>query len=209
MRALEQSGELNAALEYLPNDEAIADRRKMGKGLTRPELAVILSYSKIWLYNKLIHSNVPEDKYLSRELVRYFPEPIRKRYGRHLGRHRLRREIIATATTNSLVNRMGPVFAIRAQEDTGAEVAAIARAYTIAREIFAMRDLWAAIESLDNRVRDRRAVLDDVSDEPTAAPHDVLAARGPRRQSRYRPACVEHASGRSRARCRAAGRAHR
>ncbi len=152
MRALEQSGELNAALEYLPNDEAVADRRKMGKGLTRPELAVILSYSKIWLYNKLIHSNVPEDKYLSRELVRYFPEPIRKRYGRHLDRHRLRREIIATATTNSLVNRMGPVFAIRAREDTGAEVAAIARAYTIAREVFSMRDLWAAIESVDNRV---------------------------------------------------------
>jgi len=152
MRALEQSGELNAALEYLPNDEAIIERRKTGKGLTRPELAIILSYSKIWLYNKLIHSDVPEDKYLSRELVRYFPEPIRRRYGRNLRRHRLRREIIATAATNSLVNRMGPVFAIRAREDSGAEVATIARAYTIAREVFAMRDLWADIESLDNRV---------------------------------------------------------
>ncbi len=152
IRALEQSGELNAALEYLPNDEALAERRKSARGLTRPELAIILSYSKIWLYNKLISSNVPEDKYLSRELVRYFPEPIRKRYGRHLGRHRLRREIIATATTNSLVNRMGPVFAIRAQEDTGADVAATARAYTIVREVFAMRELWAEIESLDNRI---------------------------------------------------------
>jgi len=152
MRALEQSGELNAVLEYLPSDEQIVERRKMGKGLTRPELAIILAYSKIWLYNKLIHSDVPEDEYLSRELERYFPQPIRRRYGRHLGRHRLRREIIATATTNSLVNRMGPVFALRAQEDTGAEVAAIARAYSIARESFSMRDLWAAIESLDNRV---------------------------------------------------------
>jgi glutamate dehydrogenase len=152
MRALELSGELNAALEYLPNDEAIVERRKLGKGLSRPELAIILSYSKIWLYNKLIQSNVPEDAYLSHELVRYFPEAIRRRYGRHLGRHRLRREIIATATTNSLVNRMGPVFAIRAQEDTGADVAAMARAYSIAREVFGMRDLWVGIESLDNRV---------------------------------------------------------
>jgi glutamate dehydrogenase len=152
IRSLEQSGELNAALEYLPNDEAIVERRKLDKGLTRPELAIILSYSKIWLYNKLIHSDVPEDEYLSRELVRYFPEPIRRRYGRQLGRHRLRREIIATATTNSLVNRMGPVFAMRAREDTGAELAAIARAYTIAREVFDMRGLWAHIESLDNRV---------------------------------------------------------
>ena len=152
IHSLEQSGVLNAALEYLPNDEAVAERRKLGKGLTRPELAVILSYSKIWLYNQLIHSDVPEDAYLSRELVRYFPQPIRRRYGRVLGRHRLRREIIATATTNSLVNRMGPVFAIRAQEDTSADPAAIARAYTIAREVIAARDLWVRIESLDNRV---------------------------------------------------------
>ena len=67
-------------------------------------------------------------------------------------RHRLRREIIATATTNSLVNRMGPVFALRAQEDTGADTGRIARAYTIAREVFDMRDLWSEIEELDNRV---------------------------------------------------------
>jgi glutamate dehydrogenase len=104
------------------------------------------------LYNQLLHSNVPEDPYLSQELDRYFPAPIRRRYGRHLSRHRLRREIIATSTTNSVVNRMGPVFVLRAQEDTGAKAATIARAYAIAREVFHMRDLWLAIESLDNRV---------------------------------------------------------
>jgi glutamate dehydrogenase len=64
----------------------------------------------------------------------------------------LRREIITTATTNSLVNRMGPAFVPRAQEDTGAEPAQIARAYTAAREIFDMRKTWAEIEALDTRV---------------------------------------------------------
>ncbi len=152
IRLMERSGELNRALEFLPTDDEFAERRKSGTGLTRPELAILLAYSKIWLNNHLLASDVPEDPYLSAELVRYFPLPIQKRFPRAIGRHRLRREIIATATTNSLVNRMGPTFVTRAQEDTGAEPAAIARAYTAAREIFAMREVWERIESLDNKV---------------------------------------------------------
>jgi glutamate dehydrogenase len=151
IRALERSGDLNRALEFLPSEEEIAERRKAGEGLTRPELAIVLAYGKIWLYKALINSNVPEDPYLSSELNRYFPEPVQRRFAARLKRHRLRREIIATAITNSLINRMGPVFPVRAQDDTGADPAAIARAYSIAREIFAVRDIWAQIEALDNR----------------------------------------------------------
>ena len=152
IRALERSGDLNRSLEFLPSEEEIAERRKAGEGLTRPELAIVLSYGKIWLYKALIHSNVPEDPYLSGELNRYFPGPVRRRFAARLKRHRLRREIIATAITNSLINRMGPAFPVRAQDETGADPAAIARAYTIAREVFAVRDIWAQIESLDNRI---------------------------------------------------------
>ena len=152
IRSLERSGDLNRSLEYLPTDEELAERRKAGEGLTRPELAITLSYGKIWLYRALINSDVPEDPYLSTELNRYFPTPVQKRFQTRIRRHRLRREIISTAITNSVINRMGPVFPIRAQDDTGAEPAAIARAYTIAREVFAVRDLWAEIESLDNRI---------------------------------------------------------
>jgi len=152
IRALERSGDLNRSLEFLPTEEEIAERRKAGEGLTRPELAVTLSYGKIWLYRSLINSNVPEDPYLSVELIRYFPPPIQQRFAARLKRHRLRREIIATAITNSLINRMGPVFPVRAQDDTGADPAAIARAYSIAREVFAVRDIWAQIEALDNRI---------------------------------------------------------
>ena len=152
IRLLERSGGLNRALEFLPSDEEIAERRKSGAGLTRPELAILLSYSKIWLNNHLLDSDVPEDPYLSNELERYFPGPVRTRFAQAIEKHRLRRQIIATATTNSLINRMGPTFVLRAQEDTGAQPAQIARAFTAAREIFQARELWAQIEALDNRV---------------------------------------------------------
>jgi glutamate dehydrogenase len=152
IRSLERSGDLNRTLEFLPSDDELAERRKNGTSLTRPELAILLAYSKIWLNSHLLASNVPEDPYLSSELERYFPAPVRERFPKAIAQHRLRREIIATATTNSLVNRMGPTFVPRAQEDTGSEPAQIARAYTAAREIFGMRDLWAQIEALDNKV---------------------------------------------------------
>jgi glutamate dehydrogenase len=153
IRTLERSGDLNRALEFLPSDDELSDRRKSGVGLTRPELAILLAYSKIWLNNHLLASDVPEDPYLSAELVRYFPTPVQERFPRAIKHHRLRREIIATATTNSVVNRMGPTFVPRVQGDTGAEPAQIARAYTAAREIFAMRAVWEQIEALDNKVR--------------------------------------------------------
>jgi glutamate dehydrogenase len=152
IRTLERSGDLNRALEFLPADDELADRRKRGVGLSRPELAILLAYSKIWLTNHLLDSDVPEDPYLSNELVRYFPEPIQEKYSRQIAQHRLRRELITTATTNSLVNRMGPAFVPRAQEDTGAQPAQIARAYTAAREIFDMRRTWAEIEALDTKI---------------------------------------------------------
>jgi glutamate dehydrogenase len=152
VRALERGGHLDRAIEFLPGDDEFAERRKQRLGLTRAELAVVLAYSKIWLSNHLLDSDLPDDPYFASEVQRYFPTPMRKRFSRQIPRHRLRREIVATATTNSLVNRMGPVFVARAQEDTGASPASISRAYTIAREIFSMRSLWADIESLDNTV---------------------------------------------------------
>jgi glutamate dehydrogenase len=152
IRSLELDGVLDRALEFLPSAEDIDERRRLGKGLTRPELAMVLAYAKIALSHQLIHSDVPEDPYLGRELDRYFPDRLARRYAPLLREHRLKREIITTATTNSIVNRMGPTFVARTQQETGAGVADVARAYTIAREIFDARDLWGAIERLDNRV---------------------------------------------------------
>ncbi len=153
IRQLERRGSLDRALEFLPDEEQIEERRKAGRGLTRPELSVLMSYSKMTLYSEMIDSNVPEDPYLGRELERYFPKPLQKHYAEFMGEHPLAREIIATMITNSLVNRMGSVFAFRMQNETGADVAAVARAFTIAREVFDIRSVWEAIEALDNRVK--------------------------------------------------------
>jgi glutamate dehydrogenase len=152
IRTLERGGHLNRAIEFLPADDEFQERRKQRRGLTRPELAVVLAYSKIWLSNHLLDSDLPDDPYFASEVLRYFPTPMRKRYSREIPKHRLRREIVTTQTTNSLVNRMGPVFVVRAQEETGADPAVIARAYSIAREVFAMRSMWFDIEALDNKV---------------------------------------------------------
>ncbi|MFB9069195.1 NAD-glutamate dehydrogenase [Pseudofulvimonas gallinarii] len=154
VRTLEAQGKLDRAIEYLPSDAEFEERRARGEGLTRPELAVLLSYSKIELFERLLESDVPEDPHLSAELARYFPKPIQERYGRELEQHRLRREIIATAVTNSIVNRMGSTFVLRMQEDTGQTPAQIAKAYSIAREILDARALWADIDALDGKVTD-------------------------------------------------------
>lgn len=149
---LEQEGILDRDLEKLPHDDELTRRRGLGLGMTRPELSVLLSYSKIMLYRQLLESDVPEDPWLSKELQRYFPKPLQEKYSAYMDGHRLKREIIATQVTNSLVNRMGVSFALRMHEDTGASAAEVARAYTIAREIFRARDFWGRIEALDNKV---------------------------------------------------------
>ncbi|HEX6928828.1 MAG TPA: NAD-glutamate dehydrogenase, partial [Gammaproteobacteria bacterium] len=152
MRALERSGRLNRALEFLPNEETLNDRRAANRGLTRPELAVLFAYAKMDVYESLLESDVPEDSYLGSELENYFPRPLQRKYRELMPRHRLKREIIATAITNSMVSRMGATFAHRMREETGTTTAATARAYTIAREAYDVRTLWAEIEALDNKV---------------------------------------------------------
>jgi glutamate dehydrogenase len=149
MRGLEQAGRLDRDLEALPDAEAVADRRAVRGGLTQPELAVLLAYSKITLYAALLDSDVPEDPALAAELAGYFPRPLPDRYADRLPQHRLRREIVATRVTNAVVDRAGISFVFRLGEDTGAAPADIARAYAVAREVFDMPGLWAAAEALD------------------------------------------------------------
>lgn len=149
---LENEGLLDRDLEQLPDDDELTRRRLSGKGLHRPELAILLSYSKIMLYRQLLDSDVPEDPWLSEELRAYFPTPLQEKYSSYMDGHRLKREIIANQVTNSMVNRMGASFTLRMLEDTNATAAEVARAFTIAREIFRARDYWNRIEALDNKV---------------------------------------------------------
>ncbi len=152
MRSLEQAGRLDRDLEALPDGEAVDDRRAARAGLTQPELAVLLAYSKITLYAALLDSDLPEDPALAAELAGYFPAPLPERFGDRLPEHRLRREIVATRVTNGIVDRAGITFVFRLQEDTGATPADIARAYAVARDVFELGALWAEVEALDLKV---------------------------------------------------------
>ena len=152
IRALEQSGTLNRELEFLPSDEALAERKAVGAGLVTPEFAILLSYTKIALSHELLASDLPEDPYLSAELERYFPRLLRERFRSRLERHPLRREIIVSRVVNDLVNHAGTTFAFRLADETGAGSADIVRAYTAAREVFELPALWREIEALDGHV---------------------------------------------------------
>ncbi|MDK3021794.1 NAD-glutamate dehydrogenase [Cupriavidus taiwanensis] len=154
VRWLERAGRLNRALEFLPSDEDIAERKLAGEGLASPERAVLLAYSKMWLYDELLGSDVPEDALVSGLLADYFPVPLRQRYGEAMQRHPLRREILSTHLTNMLVNRIGATFVHRIMEETDARPADIVRACLIARDVFGLTALWQEIDALDNRVAD-------------------------------------------------------
>jgi glutamate dehydrogenase len=152
LRTLERARRLDRRLEGLPDDEELAERTSQRRGLTRPELAVLLAYSKIFLHQELLGSDVPDDALLEGDLLRYFPEPMTLSHREDLERHRLRREIIATYITNSMVNRVGPSFVFRMMEASGRSAPEVARAYTVTRDSFDLRKIWSAVEALDNRV---------------------------------------------------------
>jgi len=152
MRSLEQADKLNRAIEFLPDDERLAERRTARLGLVRSELATLLAYSKITLYEELLASDLPDTPELESELVHYFPTPVRERAAEQMRSHRLRREIIATRVTNRMVNRMGSTFVYRLGEETGAAAEDMARAFTVGLEVFDVGLLWAGIEALDRRV---------------------------------------------------------
>jgi glutamate dehydrogenase len=152
MRALERAGQLDRAVENLPDDETVSERQKQGLGFARPEISVLQSYAKIVLYDEILSSGLPDDPYMDRDLVNYFPSPLRKTYRKQIGGHRLRREITATVATNEIVNRVGLTFVHEVKEKTGMPAEDIARAYIISREIFGITGLWREIEELDNKV---------------------------------------------------------
>ena len=149
---LEKTGLLNRDLEFLPDEVEIDERRQKKQGLTRPELAVILSYAKIDLYNGLEGSDQALDDFLTTDPQRYFPPVLRRRYQDLIPDHRLSRQILATLIANNIVNRMGPAFVKRVQVDTGADIVTIARAYVVAREVCQAREIWHSIEALDNKI---------------------------------------------------------
>jgi glutamate dehydrogenase len=152
IQSLETRGLLDRGLEYLPDDMQLEERRRRMQPFTRPELAVLLAYAKLSLYEELLESAVPDDPYLARELGRYFPNAVAEKYPDALEHHRLRRDIIATQLANSMINRGGPSLIVRIADQAGALPAAIASAFAATRDSYDLTALNAAIDNLDNKI---------------------------------------------------------
>jgi glutamate dehydrogenase len=152
MRSLEKAGLLARKLEALPSDAELMERARAGHGLTRPELATLLSYSKIALSHALLQGPFLDEPHLAGWLDAYFPAELRTVVKGDIARHGLRREIIATGVTNAVINRCGPAFAARIADETKAAPDAIAKAFLAVREIYALPDLWRQLDALDNKV---------------------------------------------------------
>ncbi|MGW6274690.1 NAD-glutamate dehydrogenase [Streptomyces sp. NPDC055060] len=152
MRRLVRDGHLNRDLEFLPTDRQIRELLSAGRGLSQPELAVLLAYTKITAADELIQTTLPDDEYLRGLLHAYFPQALREKFPEQVDGHALRREIITTVLVNDTVNTGGSTFLHRLREETGASLEEIVRAQLAAREIFGLSKVWDAVEALDNVV---------------------------------------------------------
>jgi glutamate dehydrogenase len=152
MRRLEKAGLLDRELEFLPTSKQMTQRRAEGRGLTEPELSVLLAYTKIVLSYEVLDSNLPDDPFMRGQLFSYFPSAMQHGYRRQMDSHPLRREIIATQIVNDVVNTAGITFFHRISQETGSTAEELLRAHLVVREIFGSEALFEQIDGLDNQI---------------------------------------------------------
>ncbi len=143
---LEERGELDRRTEGLADADTFSRRAADGQGLTRPELAVLLSSAKLSLQDAVEASGLPDDPQLESNLIAMFPAPMQQGYARHIREHRLRRELIATDIANRIVNRLGLLHAFELVEEEGVDLADVAAAFVVAERLFDLKALWARLD---------------------------------------------------------------
>lgn len=152
MQHLESINRLDRAIEYLPDSELIAERMANDLALVKPEIAVLVSYSKMVMFDELMDSKFASDPALEATLINYFPTALKTGHEEQIKTHRLRPEIIASVVTNKVINRLGPTFVFRMQQELNAASEDVAVAFVIVEEIFNLQSLWSSIEALDNHI---------------------------------------------------------
>ncbi len=150
MTAMERTGRLDRALEFLPTDAQCSQRDANADGLTSPELAVLMAYVKIGVADDILPTALPDEPWCNEVLLGYFPTPLRTRFAAAMAQHPLRREIVTTLLVNEVVNRGGISFVYRTIEETGAEPADVLRAYHVIARVLGLHELWSEIHALDN-----------------------------------------------------------
>ncbi len=149
---MEKSGHLNRQLEFLPDEKTLLERKANGIGLTRPEIAVMIAYCKMYLKQAIMQTNLPEDDYFIKYLALAFPKCLYDDFLKPMKQHSLRREIISTQLAKNITDHMGVNFVERLQKETGATIELIIRAYVIVENLFDMTSMWHKIEALDTKV---------------------------------------------------------
>ncbi|MGY0217676.1 NAD-glutamate dehydrogenase [Endozoicomonadaceae bacterium StTr2] len=147
IRSLEKSGRLNRELESLPEDRELKARLKVGEGLTRPEVSVLLSYAKLKLFDELVQEGVAQDEDLMEELLMYFPTPLRERFAAQIVEHPLKAEILATHLANIVGNRMGPTYLDQLKQETRCSSLDAVRAFFITCRVFGIPEMWRQFEA--------------------------------------------------------------
>lgn len=197
MQWLESIGLLKRAIEFLPADTELAKRKREGKGLTRPENAVLMAYAKLNLFDELCASELPNDPFYAKVLQTYFPKVLNETYPDFVAQHALKREIIATTMTNAVVNRMGATFVNFLANEASCTAAEVVSAYTLAREVFGLESIWDRIDDLDGKVPTalQLDLLTQLSAITQRASRWMLRHRGqgdlPSMIARYQPAAVQ------------------
>jgi glutamate dehydrogenase len=155
---LERTGKIDRDLEFLPDEKLIMERKLLGKGLGLPGIAVLMCYSKTLLKEQILASTVPEESYMSQVLINSFPKPLQERFSKQMENHPLRREIIATRLSNIINNEMGFTYVYRLQDETGAPVSAIVKAYMITRYVLNLESIWKHIEELGTKISSQKQI---------------------------------------------------
>jgi glutamate dehydrogenase len=152
MSLLESEGALDRGIELLPSTDEMNERARRGEGMTAPELAVLLAYSKRSLRDWLLDSDLPDWGDFDDVGRDYFPAEVVRRFGELIPEHPLRRELVATIVANRVVNSEGVTFVTRLMAETGAAAEQVVRAYHIARDVTDASSRWRAVEALVGRV---------------------------------------------------------
>jgi glutamate dehydrogenase len=179
IRFLEAHGGLDRAVEYLPDEKQLIDRAQMGRGLTAPEIAVLLAYSKIALKQAILETKLPDAPVFQKLLVNYFPGAVAETCAEQIPSHPLHREIITTKIVSRLVNRMGTTFTQQISDETGADLMQIIPAWYAASELLDAEALWKEIEAFDLKIPSSRqmALMVALRELVSAVTRQILASQ--------------------------------
>ncbi|MDR0440234.1 MAG: NAD-glutamate dehydrogenase [Candidatus Accumulibacter sp.] len=179
IRHLEACAGLDRAVEFLPDEKHLIERTRMDLGLTAPEIAVLLAYSKIALKQAILETELPDTPVFQKLLTSYFPDAIANTCAGQIPSHPLRREIITTKIVSRLVNRMGTTFSQQIGDETGADLTRVVSAWYAASELLDAEALWKEIEALDLKIpsAQQMALMMALRDLVSVATRQILASQ--------------------------------